>query len=408
MVILFSASIDAKPRPGVSFGFFYSSLRSHGEWIEIDNDIVAWRPFDVDSDWRPYTRGRWSWTNNGWYWDSYEPFGWATYHYGRWYDDDYYGWIWIPDYEWGPSWVEWRYNDDYIGWAPLPPYASFNINLGIRFSIGWNAGHRWWNFVSYNRFCHSNVHHYLLDYRRTSRIFGSTKYRNNYYFERDRIVNGGLDRSFVEGRGGYRISEREIRSMDNREEFERNRGRDDNDRIYSYRPTDREISRSVSNDKFEIKRGNRATTIERDKLSTPKFTERDAVVLPERNREKDSERNNSRDEARTNGGTIRGNRNNEDANSDRQRESIRSGEDRIRHENERREVIRESETERARIERRTESERPVQSERRIERKREESTERPSFRTESRNERSSESRVENRSERESRGTAERRR
>jgi uncharacterized protein YraI len=34
---------------------------------------------------RPYTVGRWVFTDRyGWMWASSEPFGWATYHYGRW------------------------------------------------------------------------------------------------------------------------------------------------------------------------------------------------------------------------------------------------------------------------------------------------------------------------------------
>ena len=50
-----------------------------------------------------------------------EPYGWATYHYGRWLYDDFQGWVWKPGVEWAPAWVGWRSNDDYIGWAPLGP-----------------------------------------------------------------------------------------------------------------------------------------------------------------------------------------------------------------------------------------------------------------------------------------------
>jgi hypothetical protein len=60
-------------------------------------------------------------TDSGWYWVSTEQWGWATYHYGRWDYDSYYGWVWVPGTEWAPSWVEWRQGDDYVGWAPLPP-----------------------------------------------------------------------------------------------------------------------------------------------------------------------------------------------------------------------------------------------------------------------------------------------
>ena len=57
------------------FGLFYGSLAAHGEWIEISFGS-AWRPYNTGHQWRPYMRGRWIWTDNGWYWNSYEPFGW--------------------------------------------------------------------------------------------------------------------------------------------------------------------------------------------------------------------------------------------------------------------------------------------------------------------------------------------
>jgi len=273
--VMTGITLDAKPKPlcvTVSFGFFYTSLNPYGEWIEIDADIIAWRPHSVSWNWRPYSVGRWAWTRHGWYWDSYEPFGWATYHYGRWFYDDYYGWIWIPDYEWGPSWVEWRYDDDYIGWAPLPPYASFRINFGIHFSIGWHSPYSYWNFVPYHRFCDHRVHNYIIDSRRSHRIFEHTKYRTNYYMDRDRIVNGGIDRSLIERRAGYRIAERDIRNTDDYSTYERTR-KSRNDGIYSYRPSEREINRNV--ERFDIKRGEKRTSLEREKITISRGSDRE-------------------------------------------------------------------------------------------------------------------------------------
>ena len=77
-----------------------------------------------NADWRPYADGYWAYTDVGWTWVSYEDFGWATYHYGRWADLAGYGWVWVPGYEWGPAWVSWRTGGDYVGWAPLPPVAD--------------------------------------------------------------------------------------------------------------------------------------------------------------------------------------------------------------------------------------------------------------------------------------------
>ena len=100
LLLLFALALmlgsDARAQGGISLGFFYSSLEPHGEWIAVEGGYYAWRPFGVVHDWRPYTVGRWLWTPDGWYWYSQEPWGWATYHYGRWFYDDYYGWLWIP------------------------------------------------------------------------------------------------------------------------------------------------------------------------------------------------------------------------------------------------------------------------------------------------------------------------
>ncbi len=156
-------------------------LEPYGEWIEIGYDDYVWRPYKSDYNWRPYGEGRWEWTRNGWYWDSYEPFGWATYHYGRWYFDDYYGWVWMPDNVWAPAWVEWRYNDNYIGWAPLPPYARFNNRSGIYFSIKWNSGYSYWNFVRYNHFNHIIFIIILFIHNYVKNVFNKTKYRTNYF-----------------------------------------------------------------------------------------------------------------------------------------------------------------------------------------------------------------------------------
>ena len=105
------SELNANPRIS---GYFVNSLSLYGNWIEIDYGVVVWRPTIMSMDWSPYRDGRWIWTSDGWYWQSYEPFGHITYHYGRWYFDDYYGWLWYPDYEWAPAWVEWRYDNDYI------------------------------------------------------------------------------------------------------------------------------------------------------------------------------------------------------------------------------------------------------------------------------------------------------
>jgi hypothetical protein len=117
-------SFGSHGRASVDLGFFYDSLASYGNWIERPSYGWVWTPRAVSASWRPYQAGHWVWSDEGWTWLSDEPYGWATYHYGRWYQDPEIGWAWVPGNDWGPAWVSWQEGDDYVGWAPLPPGAN--------------------------------------------------------------------------------------------------------------------------------------------------------------------------------------------------------------------------------------------------------------------------------------------
>lgn len=226
----------------INFSFFYSSLSPHGEWIEAGPDFYVWRPFHISPGWHPYVHGRWVWTSYGWYWVSYEPFGWAVFHYGRWYYDDFYGWVWIPGYDWGPAWVEWRYNDDYIGWAPLPPYATFRFSVGIYFTRTWAAPLHYWTFIGCRDFTTRRVIDYVVPIERTRRFFGSTRTSTRYVVEDGRIVNRGIDVGFAERRGGKQIERVEI--SETRERGKERLVRDDKrTRIEVYRPNKEDVER---------------------------------------------------------------------------------------------------------------------------------------------------------------------
>lgn len=248
-----------------SYEMFYSSLKPYGEWINLNDGIIAWRPISIHIGWKPYLFGRWCWTKHGWYWDSYEPFGWAVYHYGRWFYDDYYGWIWIPDNQWGPAWVEWRYDDYYIGWAPLPPYAFFRIDIGIHFSIGWNSHYTYWNFVRYEHFYKHHVNYFVVNSRRVPKIFERTKYRNDYYYREGRIINAGIDRSIIERKSRTRIAEYDIYDVDDYKKIERIRDKDRN-KIYSVKLTDRNYKNFGSDGNIELRRAERKSSLRRDRI----------------------------------------------------------------------------------------------------------------------------------------------
>ena len=117
-----------------SYDTFYRKLEPYGAWRETDDYGYVWQPraSQQSRDWRPYTNGRWAYTDAGWTWVSEEPFGWATYHYGRWTRLRDVGWVWVPGEEWAPAWVSWRSGDNNVGWAPLPPEARFDRGTGIK------------------------------------------------------------------------------------------------------------------------------------------------------------------------------------------------------------------------------------------------------------------------------------
>ena len=152
-MLAFGASALQQARADVSVDYFYDNL-SGGNWIDVEGYGYGWQP-DLavnDTSWRPYADGYWAYTDDGWTWISYEDFGWATYHYGRWANLSDYGWVWFPgeDLDWGPAWVSWRTGGDYVGWAPLPPrgpgvvYAGRPI--GPQVDIEFDIGPEYYNF----------------------------------------------------------------------------------------------------------------------------------------------------------------------------------------------------------------------------------------------------------------------
>jgi hypothetical protein len=144
------ATVSASGGAEVTFDTFHEGLAPYGEWVSSASYGQVWHPTQVQADWRPYYNGRWEWTDEGWLWVSDEPWGWAPYHYGRWANDAYYGWIWVPGYQWAPAWVSWRYSGAYVGWAPLyPGYSVYVTNYPVVYNH--------WTFVPCHRFAGSPV-----------------------------------------------------------------------------------------------------------------------------------------------------------------------------------------------------------------------------------------------------------
>ena len=281
LLLGFAAPAAAPASPAAlefQFGFFHRHLHPYGEWIEIEPGSYVWRPSYVRSQWRPYLLGRWVWTDYGWYWVSSEPFGWVTYHYGRWYYDDFYGWVWVPDDVWGPSWVEWRYDDHYVGWAPLPPYATFRVSVGISFTRHWVAPVHYWNFVAVNNFGTEVRYRDILPERTTRRLIGTTRTVRDYEVRGDRVVNRGVDRGLFERAGNRRIERVDVVSRTDQqgERIVRPGANKRIERIEIYRPQEREL-RSAP-DRFEARRGVRR---EPDATNRPQNLNRANPVVPQ-------------------------------------------------------------------------------------------------------------------------------
>jgi hypothetical protein len=146
-------SVEPAPeRVATSISVFYDELSPYGEWIEVEPYGRVFRPSvdQVGGDFVPYSSGgSWVHTSAGWSFQSDWEWGWATFHYGRWFYLDGHGWLWVPDTIWGPAWVDWHYGDEYIGWAPLGP-------------PGFVVVERHWVFVEHRHFIRRHVRSYVI------------------------------------------------------------------------------------------------------------------------------------------------------------------------------------------------------------------------------------------------------
>jgi hypothetical protein len=133
----------------------YETLDPYGAWVNHPRLGEVWRP-DVESEWAPFQYGDWVWSDQGWVWSSYEPFGWLVYHYGNWYHDPDFGWFWVPGDTWSPAPVAWTAYGDYVGWCPQAPAGAYLPNP-------WDGGGlNYWNIVETNNFAQENVGQYRL------------------------------------------------------------------------------------------------------------------------------------------------------------------------------------------------------------------------------------------------------
>jgi hypothetical protein len=126
---------------------FYDVLAAYGMWTDDSRLGFVWLPSKdfIGAEFVPYaTHGRW--TNRevagvtDWVWLSDLPWGWVTFHYGRWAYTGDRGWAWIAGRRYAGAWVDWRIpptagkpanaHESIIGWGPTPPSFIWRLPPG--------------------------------------------------------------------------------------------------------------------------------------------------------------------------------------------------------------------------------------------------------------------------------------
>jgi hypothetical protein len=203
-----SVGVQLGSRATVDIGFFQSNLQPYGRWLDRGQYGRVFVPRVSRTSWRPYSLGHWVETDYGSTWISDEPFGWATYHYGRWLFDPELGWVWVPGTEWGPAWVDFEESDGYIGWAPLPPSVEFDYGSGLRlggFRAGYDVPATSYCFVEERRFLEPRIATYIAAPTRNVNFIHRARRLTSYAVENQRVINRSLPVARLERATGRRV-----------------------------------------------------------------------------------------------------------------------------------------------------------------------------------------------------------
>ncbi len=220
----------------VSFQTFFDELADEGEWIvitkeEIDKElndgegqsfasyfqeedglVYIWKPSASGEDWRPYMDGKWVYTTSGWMWVSNYNWGWACYHYGRWWKSKSYGWVWMPGYVWAPAWVKWRMAGEHIGWVPLSPKAKWRGEDGISISAyKYENPDEQWTFIDKSKFVDDVTKSNTAPVKENSGLVRNSEEVLDMKLEGGMVRGKGPDAADIERTTGKTIKPREIR-----------------------------------------------------------------------------------------------------------------------------------------------------------------------------------------------------
>ncbi len=114
-------------------------LDDNGRWQSTPEYGYVWTPAVVVANWVPYRFGHWGWIPPwGWTWVDDAPWGYATFHYGRWVSLRG-SWCWVPGPRplrpvYAPALVAWTHGPGFagpgaaapnVGWFPLGPHEVY-------------------------------------------------------------------------------------------------------------------------------------------------------------------------------------------------------------------------------------------------------------------------------------------
>jgi hypothetical protein len=208
--LLLAAAVSLAVLPGraeassVTISFFFDELSPHGSWVSAGSYGRCWHPRGVHRDWQPYLNGEWVYTDEGWTWVSYDPWGGDPYHYGTWTFSRAYGWIWIPGTIWAPAWVTWYVGDENIGWAPVPP--SFSIGASGYSGSPITVSRSSYVFVPATQFAGVNAGTVRVPVAQNSRLLARTKPVTRFALAGGILTSGGPTIAQVERASQRKIS----------------------------------------------------------------------------------------------------------------------------------------------------------------------------------------------------------
>ena len=114
-------------------------LDDNGRWQSTPEYGYVWTPAVVTASWVPFRFGHWVWIPPwGWTWVDDAPWGYATFHYGRWVSLRG-SWYWVPGPRplrpvYAPALVAWTHGPGFagpgaaapnVGWFPLGPHEVY-------------------------------------------------------------------------------------------------------------------------------------------------------------------------------------------------------------------------------------------------------------------------------------------